>query len=533
MTGPAGEVRLMCRPEQAAKLIARARAAFPTIGEPCRPCPNRPGRRARDAGGGDQGAKAGGRGWSASTSTSTMTRTTGPRERCNAALAAISLPTATGAWTWPRPGRRRPGEGAGVAGEREGPHWRALDARTAPCPPHSGGSYTMHPALKTAQRPVICAADGPWSARSPAEASRRPPQLDGRGPQPASGRPHALQGPSRRHPIPGESPPGESRQVTSRPAPAATLPRRGHRAGPRARAPGRARPPRRSPPATARSIDAAHQLLTGANLKHPQSRAGEQCTTVPAADRRGLPTHPCTDPSRRTPTRPSRRTRTAPPPRRRARRRPRGAPPPDSSPASTATTDLHHGCDPLLYRPSPWEEVRPHVDRGTPGRRRHIPIRHWGLCSPGCSLRPPTRPPSRHCGWPSPPLPSRSPAPPSHGGALAAPPEPFTSNETGATANSRPASRSSTTVPSVAQMRVFGSPTTGPGTTTGSALPSPRRPVVLQSTVSSSATSGPWPGQSARWRSGSAASCAAAESKMARARFSTSGSPARTSRAPG
>lgn len=51
-----------------------------------------------------------------------------------------------------------------------------------------------------------------------------PPQLDGRGPQPASGRPHALQGPSRRHPIPGESPPGESRQVTSRPAPAATLP---------------------------------------------------------------------------------------------------------------------------------------------------------------------------------------------------------------------------------------------------------------------------------------------------------------------
>src|SRR6266545_173215 len=339
MTGPAGEVRLMCRPEQAAKLIARARAAFPTIGEPCRPCPNRPGRRARDAGGGDQGAKAGGRGWSASTSTSTMTRTTGPRERCNAALAAISLPTATGAWTWPRPGRRRPGEGAGVAGEREGPHWRALDARTAPCPPHSGGSYTMHPALKTAQRPVICAADGPWSARSPAEASRRPPQLDGRGPQPASGRPHALQGPSRRHPIPGESPPGESRQVTSRPAPAATLPRRGHRAGPRARAPGRARPPRRSPPATARSIDAAHQLLTGANLKHPQSRAGEQCTTVPAADLRGLPA-PCTDPSRRTTTRPSRRTRTAPPPRRRARRRPRGAPPPDSSPASTATTDL-------------------------------------------------------------------------------------------------------------------------------------------------------------------------------------------------
>ncbi len=35
----------MCRPEQAAELLARARAALPTVGEPRGPYPNRRRRR--------------------------------------------------------------------------------------------------------------------------------------------------------------------------------------------------------------------------------------------------------------------------------------------------------------------------------------------------------------------------------------------------------------------------------------------------------------------------------------------------------
>jgi hypothetical protein len=62
MTGPAGELRLMCRPEQADELIARARAALPTVGEPRGPYPNRPDRRRGYRGGAgdvDQDAAAG------------------------------------------------------------------------------------------------------------------------------------------------------------------------------------------------------------------------------------------------------------------------------------------------------------------------------------------------------------------------------------------------------------------------------------------------------------------------------------------
>ena len=44
MTGPAGELRLTCHPEQADELLARVRAALPTVGEPRGPYPNRPRR---------------------------------------------------------------------------------------------------------------------------------------------------------------------------------------------------------------------------------------------------------------------------------------------------------------------------------------------------------------------------------------------------------------------------------------------------------------------------------------------------------
>ena len=61
MTGPAGELRLICRPEQAGELIARARAALPVVGEPRGPYPNRSSRRRRHRGGADvdQDAAAG------------------------------------------------------------------------------------------------------------------------------------------------------------------------------------------------------------------------------------------------------------------------------------------------------------------------------------------------------------------------------------------------------------------------------------------------------------------------------------------
>lgn len=57
MTGPAGELRLTCRPEQAAELLARVRAALPTVGEPRGPYPNR--RRRGHRGGVDLDAAAG------------------------------------------------------------------------------------------------------------------------------------------------------------------------------------------------------------------------------------------------------------------------------------------------------------------------------------------------------------------------------------------------------------------------------------------------------------------------------------------
>ncbi len=61
MTGPAGELRLTCHPDQAGELLARVRASLPVVGEPRGPYPNRPGRRRarRGGAGGGQDATAG------------------------------------------------------------------------------------------------------------------------------------------------------------------------------------------------------------------------------------------------------------------------------------------------------------------------------------------------------------------------------------------------------------------------------------------------------------------------------------------
>jgi hypothetical protein len=58
MTGPAGEIRLTCRPERAGELLARVRAALPIVGEPRGPYPNRPDRRGGRHGGADVGQDA-------------------------------------------------------------------------------------------------------------------------------------------------------------------------------------------------------------------------------------------------------------------------------------------------------------------------------------------------------------------------------------------------------------------------------------------------------------------------------------------
>jgi hypothetical protein len=45
MATPTGELRLTCHPQQAAALVALARAVFPVVGEPRGPYPNRRRRR--------------------------------------------------------------------------------------------------------------------------------------------------------------------------------------------------------------------------------------------------------------------------------------------------------------------------------------------------------------------------------------------------------------------------------------------------------------------------------------------------------